>query len=57
MSQHKGNHIKHTRHASQVGEMPNANLKGVIAAAESIKDKFRSPFGFCGPKRSNGRQV
>lgn len=55
MSQHKGNHVKLVRFVGTAGEMPDTNVRGVIAAAESIKDKFRSPFGFCGPKRSKGR--
>lgn len=53
MSQHKGNHVKVTRHLGTAGEaLPAANYKGVIAAAKAIKDKFRSPFGFCGPRRT-----
>lgn len=57
MSQHKGNHVKHTRYLGTLGETPGANLKGITAEAARIKDKFRSPFGFCGPRRSKGTKA
>ena len=34
-----------------VGEQPNRDMRGVMKQAAQLKDKFRSPFGFCGPKR------
>ena len=52
MSQHKGNHVKMVSYIGRLGENPSTNVKGVIAAAKAIRDKHRSPFGFCGPRLS-----
>lgn len=54
MSMHKGNHVKKTTGLLCQGEAGSINVKGIVAAAEKIKDKHRSPFGFCGPKRKQG---
>lgn len=54
MSQHKGNHVKHTKYLGTLGEMLAADTRGIIAAAKTIRAKHRSPFGFCGPKRIKG---
>lgn len=34
------------------GEQPAGNVKGITKEADAIKNKFRSPFGFCGPRRT-----
>jgi hypothetical protein len=53
MSQHKGNHVKVVRYLGTAGDaLPAANYKGVIAQAKELRGKFRSPFGFCGPRRT-----
>lgn len=57
MSLHKGNHVKPVRHIGTVGEAPDTNVRGVIAAAKAIRAKHRSPFGFCGNKLSKGKQA
>lgn len=52
MSQHKGNHVKHTKYLGTLGEPPASELRGISAAAKAIRAKHRSPFGFCGPRRT-----
>lgn len=57
MSQHKGNHVKRTGYISEVGELPNTkNLIGMFTkeAVRKLREnpRLRSPFGFCGPRRS-----
>jgi hypothetical protein len=53
VSLHRGNHYKPVRHLATAGDtLPAANFKGVVAAAKEIRGKFRSPFGFCGPRRA-----
>ncbi len=32
------------------GELPSTDVRGVIKAARELRDKYRSPFGFCGPR-------
>jgi hypothetical protein len=51
---HKGNHVKPVRYIGTIGEEPDTNVRGAIAAAKALRDKHRSPFGFCGPRRSVG---
>ena len=34
------------------GELPNTNVRGITKEAASVREKFRSPFGFCGPRRT-----
>lgn len=36
------------------GALPAVDVKGINKEADAIRKKFRSPFGFCGPKRSKG---
>ena len=52
MSLHRGNHVKPVRYIATAGENPGTNVKGVMAAAKAIREKYRSPFGFCGPRRT-----
>lgn len=33
------------------GEAPAVQVRGILREAEAIKNKFRSPFAFCGGKR------
>lgn len=37
------------------GELPATDGRGICAAAAALRDKHRSPFGFCGPRRSSGQ--
>jgi hypothetical protein len=48
MSQHKGNHVKHTKFVGTLGESPVSDLRGISIEARAIRDKHRSPFAFCG---------
>lgn len=34
------------------GELPVADVRGITKQAEAIRNKYRSPFGFCGPRRT-----
>jgi hypothetical protein len=34
------------------GELPATNVKGINKEAEALRNKFRSPFGFCGPMKA-----
>jgi hypothetical protein len=34
------------------GELPNTNVRGITKEAASVREKFRSPFGFVGPRRT-----
>jgi hypothetical protein len=55
MSLHKGNHVKPVRYVGTAGEMPDTNVRGVIAAARAIRNRHRSPFGFCSIRLSKGK--
>jgi len=54
MSLHKGNHVKFSKYASQMGELP-AVPKGIASAAQvaalRANPRLRSPFGFCTNRR------
>lgn len=44
--------IQVKRESSLVGgEQPNHNFKGIVAQAKALRGKYRSPIGFCGPRR------
>mgnify|MGYP001321833796 CR=1 FL=1 len=34
------------------GESPAVHVRGILRAAEAIKNKFRSPFSFCRPRKT-----
>ena len=34
------------------GEQPAVSVKGIGKEAEALRSKHRSPFGFCGPRRT-----
>lgn len=57
VSLHKGNHVKMVSYIGRLGENPDTNVKGVIAAAKAIRNKHRSPFGFCGPRLSRNSKT